>query len=236
MAVALDLGASVRCFELDNNSFLKARYAHQTVQVSMPDEDERKTNSKAVMTALLAPLKALYATQPQDFDLVILDVGANLDGTLAHAMVNADLDRRITAADRRTAIVVPVLPDDDSIRAAARTVARLTTALPSAVPFLVQFGHQTYAPVGPEAKSAFAEYLQPILQNGRNLRVPEIDREDLAVFARAEMPLEDFIKADPDEVAKRLDINELLFSDTHAVFKRLANTLGQEVPRLFGFP
>lgn len=206
---------NVTVLEVDDQDLLVKLFPGEAQKVAFAKVEDTRRDFTADIRALDPVLKAL--TDP-DGPPAIVDLGARQDQRFARAMSKSNIARYVAASGRDTAILVPVLPDEDTIRCAVRTTRRLAVCLPEASIFIC-CRLMTPGGLNKAAQELWDERLAPIIAENGSLQIPTFEYATVQQVERLGRSMFDLSHMQIAELAGMLEesvfITEVIREDMH---------------------
>jgi hypothetical protein len=217
-----NLGLTCRAWEVDRNMRLSSLFGDLVTNITVPDAHVA-ADDEIANTIAFAPLFTALSSPP-DSGINIVDVGANLDERVTYALVDHAVDISIDEAGRRTAILVIIDKQPETVAAAILSVRLYTEALPDAEFFIVQpvddlglealfndAAHQKLA-------AAYLDTIEPLLKKGSLLVLPRLRDSVHDAYRLAKLSPMAFLEQKPERLGKLLRPEEQF--NTHVFIGR----------------
>ncbi|WP_406857242.1 hypothetical protein ABEG18_06325 [Alsobacter sp. KACC 23698] len=227
-------GLNVRAVQVDRQERLGVMSNLPVTTIEMPGAEEIRRDDLADATAL-APLLDMVLDPANE--VVVIDIGSNLDARFAEFWAAQDLDEELRQAEVAIIAFVPLLPEADALTLAGRTAERLTAVLPDSARIVFVEGQTgaSYANLSGAAGTFVDKVLQPARDRGDAIKHPLLYPRTMSILERARLNPAQFRERPVSELVELTGEPTAVVRQVRADVSTYLHELGQELAKIFPF-
>jgi hypothetical protein len=233
ISIAIARNAKPRIYEVDEQNLLLDLFPEYTTLIRVPSSDDIIDSDVADVEAFSDMFEAMAS---RSNEIILGDIGANLDGRLIAAGMSSGLADQLTASSRRTAVIIPFLADEDSVLCAARTAERIMIGLPDADIIFCRCADGPLEPVinSGEAGKAYHDVIAPHTARNGLLEIPLMRPSLLTAFKLLRVAHTTFV-SNGDELLMARGYKPAVARAIVSKMKIFVGTVEEQTERLLGF-